>query len=114
MTAYDPKGNQRVQELDLCPGVNLADSALEAVQDAEALVLATEWPEFNEVDFAEVRYRMHTPIVFDGRNLFDPTTLRDLGFQYFGIGRPLDNSSRSSRHSHGTSLRGDLLVLRSN
>ena len=114
VTAYDPKGNQRVQELDLCPGVNLADSALEAVQDAEALVLATEWPEFNEVDFAEVRYRMHTPIVFDGRNLFDPTTLRDLGFQYFGIGRPLDNSSRSSRHSHGTSLRGDLLVLRSN
>ena len=66
VTAYDPKGNQRVQELDLCPGVHLSNSALEAVQNAEALVLATEWPEFSEVDLAEVRHQMHTPIVFDG------------------------------------------------
>jgi len=87
VTAYDPKGNQRVQELDLCPGVRLVNSALEAVQDAEALVLATEWPEFGDVDLTEVRHRMHTPIVFDGRNLFEPATMRDLGFQYFGIGR---------------------------
>src|SRR5258707_11587460 len=87
VTAYDPKGNQRVQELDLCPGVHLSNSALEAVQDAETLVLATEWPEFSDVDLTEVRHRMHTPIVFDGRNLFDPATMRDLGFQYFGIGR---------------------------
>jgi UDPglucose 6-dehydrogenase len=87
VTVYDPKGNQRVQELDLCPRVNLTNSPLEAVQDAEALVLATEWPEFSDVDLTEVRHRMHTPIVFDGRNLFDPATLRDLGFQYFGIGR---------------------------
>src|SRR5712672_2200160 len=43
VTAYDPKGNERVQELNLCPGVRLANSALEAVQDAETLVLATEW-----------------------------------------------------------------------
>src|SRR5467141_3555391 len=89
VTAYDPKGNQRVQELDLCPGIRLANSALEAVQDAETLVLATEWPDFGNVDLTEVRRRMHTPIVFDGRNLFDPATMRDLGFQYYAIGRPL-------------------------
>jgi UDPglucose 6-dehydrogenase len=89
VTAYDPKGNQRVQELDLCPGVHLANSALEAVQGAESLILATEWPDFGDVDLTEVRSRMHTPIVFDGRNLFDPATMRDLGFQYYGIGRPL-------------------------
>ena len=89
VTAYDPKGNQRVQELDLCPGVHLANSALEAVQGAETLILATEWPDFGDVDLTEVRSRMHTPIVFDGRNLFDPATMRDLGFQYYGIGRPL-------------------------
>ena len=93
VTAYDPKGNQRVQELDLCPGVRLANSALEAVQDAETLVLATEWPDFGNVDLAEVGRRMHTPIVFDGRNLFDPATMRDLGFQYYGIGRPLTKAS---------------------
>src|SRR6201987_2813652 len=91
--AYDPKGNQRVQELDLCPGVRLANSALEAVQDAETLVLATEWPDFGNVDLAEVRRRMHTPIVFDGRNLFDPATMRDLGFHYYGIGRPLPKAA---------------------
>ena len=88
VTAYDPKGNERVQELNLCPGVRLANSALEAVQDAETLVLATEWPDFGNLDLAEVRRRMHTPIVFDGRNLFDPATMRDLGFQYYAIGRP--------------------------
>jgi UDPglucose 6-dehydrogenase len=89
VTAYDPKGNERVQELNLCPGVRLANSALEAVEDAETLILATEWPDFASIDLTEVRRRMHTPIVFDGRNLFDPATMRDLGFQYYGIGRPL-------------------------
>jgi len=93
VTAYDPKGNERVQELNLCPGVRLANSALEAVQDAETLVLATEWPDFGNVDLTEVRRRMHTPIVFDGRNLFDPATMRDLGFQYYAIGRPLTKAA---------------------
>src|SRR5262249_524954 len=88
VTAYDPKGNERVKELNLCPGVHLADSALEAVLPAETLVLATEWPDFAGIDLAEVYRRMHTPIVFDGRNLFDPTKMRDLGFQYYAIGRP--------------------------
>jgi UDPglucose 6-dehydrogenase len=111
VTAYDPKGNQRVRELDLCAGVHLTNSALEAVQDAEALVLATEWPEFSEVDLTEVRHRMHTPIVFDGRNLFDPATMRDLGFQYFGIGRPLANACYLN--SNGTSTHGGLLAIRS-
>jgi len=111
VTAYDPKGNQRVQELDLCPGVHLANSALEAVQDAETLVLATEWPEFSDVDLTEVRDRMHTPIVFDGRNLFDPATMRDLGFQYFGIGRSLANSSGTNQNSNGASTHGGLRPL---
>jgi UDPglucose 6-dehydrogenase len=87
VTAYDPKGNERVRELNLCPGVHLADSALEAVRDAETLVLATEWPDFAAIDLAEVYRRMHTPILFDGRNLFDPNMMRDLGFQYYPIGR---------------------------
>jgi UDPglucose 6-dehydrogenase len=93
VTAYDPKGNEKVQELNLCPGVRLANSALEAVQDAETLILATEWPDFGNVDLTEVRRRMHTPIVFDGRNLFDPATMRDLGFHYYAIGRPLTKTA---------------------
>ena len=73
--------------------VSAVNSALEAVQDAETLVLATEWPDFANVDLTEVRRRMHTPIVFDGRNLFDPATMRDLGFHYYGIGRPLPKAA---------------------
>jgi UDPglucose 6-dehydrogenase len=85
--AYDPKGMEKVVELKLCKGVLLTRSALEAAENAEALVLATEWREFQAIDFEQVRKVMHTPIVFDGRNLFDPRTMRRLGFTYYGIGR---------------------------
>jgi len=85
--AYDPKGVEKVEELKLCHGAHLAKSAMEAVENAEALVLATEWGEFERVDLVQVRDRMHTPLIFDGRNLFDPKTMKELGFTYFGIGR---------------------------
>jgi UDPglucose 6-dehydrogenase len=85
--AYDPKGMDKVAELGLCKGATLAKSALQAVENAEALVLATEWNEFQGVDFELLRDAMHTPIIFDGRNLFDPETMKKLGFRYLGIGR---------------------------
>jgi UDPglucose 6-dehydrogenase len=87
VVAYDPKGTEKVREFKLCPDTVLASSALEAVRDAEALIIATEWKEFENVDFSEVRRLMHTPLIFDGRNLLDPNTMRELGFQYHGIGR---------------------------
>lgn len=87
VVAYDPKGVPKVRELKLCPGAVLVSSALDAVRDAEALIIATEWSEFENVDFSEVRRLMHTPLIFDGRNLLDPNTMRDFGFQYHGIGR---------------------------
>jgi UDPglucose 6-dehydrogenase len=87
VVAYDPKGTEKVREFKLCPDTVLASSSLEAVRDAEALIIATEWKEFENVDFSEVRRLMHTPLIFDGRNLLDPNTMRDLGFQYHGIGR---------------------------
>src|ERR1700730_14839741 len=86
--AYDPKGMDRVEELKLCPGIAMKSSALEAASDAEALILATEWSEFNNIGLDQVKKQMHTPIVFDGRNLFDPGTMSELGFRYYGIGRP--------------------------
>lgn len=85
--AYDPKGMAKVEELKLCPGIVMKGSALEAATDAEALILATEWNEFNNIDLDEVKKAMHTPIVFDGRNLFDPGTMTQLGFQYYSVGR---------------------------
>ena len=85
--AYDPKGMDKIVELGLCKGVSLAKSALHAVEGAEALILATEWDEFKRVDFEATRKIMHTPILFDGRNLYDPKTMKELGFRYFGVGR---------------------------
>jgi UDPglucose 6-dehydrogenase len=85
--AYDPKGMANVEELGLCKGVHLIKSPLEAVREAEALILATEWKEFHRVDLEEVRRAMYTPIVFDGRNFFDPKTMIEVGFQYYGVGR---------------------------
>jgi UDPglucose 6-dehydrogenase len=85
--AYDPKGMQNVEDLGLCEGINLVKSPLEAVQEAEALILATEWKEFHRVDLARARQLMQTPIVFDGRNFFDPEAMRQAGFQYYGVGR---------------------------
>ncbi len=87
VTAYDPKGMEKAKEYKLVEGAKLVDSPLEAVEGAEALILATEWAEFESVDLQEVKKRMHTPLVFDGRNLFDPPTMRELGFTYRGVGR---------------------------
>ena len=90
VTAYDPKGMEKAVEWKLIPpGVKLAKTPLEAVADAEALVIATEWKEFANQDLAEVRAKMHTALVFDGRNLFDPATMKELGFTYYAVGRPV-------------------------
>jgi UDPglucose 6-dehydrogenase len=85
--AYDPKGLQKARAIKTIADAEFASSALEAVNDAEALIIATEWNEFANVDLAVVKEKMRTPIVFDGRNLLDPETMGRLGFQYYSIGR---------------------------
>jgi UDPglucose 6-dehydrogenase len=88
VSAYDPKGMEKARQLKSIAEVRLTNTAMEAIEGAEALVIATEWDEFGKVDLATVREKMHTPLVFDGRNLFDPATMRKLGFHYTSIGRP--------------------------
>src|SRR5246500_5326033 len=85
--AYDPKGMEKAREIKAIADAQFVSSALEALEGAEALVIATEWREFANVDFAAVRQRMTTPIVFDGRNLLNPETMGELGFHYHSIGR---------------------------
>lgn len=87
VAAYDPKGMEKAREIKAIAEAKLAISALEAVGGAEALIIATEWSEFANVDLAVVKEKMATPIVFDGRNLFDPETMGQLGFHYHSIGR---------------------------
>jgi UDPglucose 6-dehydrogenase len=87
VTVYDPKGMEKARELKTVADAKFTTSALEAVDGAEALVIATEWDEFANVDLAAVKKRMTTPIVFDGRNLLNPETMGELGFHYHSIGR---------------------------
>jgi UDPglucose 6-dehydrogenase len=83
--AWDPIADGAVH----LHGVEIAGSALEALDDADAAVLVTEWPELRELDWAEAGARMRNRVVVDGRNLLDPDRLRELGFEYEGIGRPV-------------------------
>src|SRR5438128_5248528 len=87
VSVYDPKGMERAREVPEIKNARFCSSALEAAEGAEALVIATEWNEFANVDFAAVKQRMTTPIVFDGRNLLNPETMGELGFHYHSIGR---------------------------
>ena len=87
VSVYDPKGMEKARELKAVADAKFAASALEAVEGAEALVIATEWVEFANVDLAAVKKRMTTPIIFDGRNLLNPETMGELGFHYHSIGR---------------------------
>jgi UDPglucose 6-dehydrogenase len=81
--AWDP-----VARPDDLPGVEICDSVLEAVRNADAAVIVTEWPELRDLVSAEVREAMAQPILVDGRNLLDPEAARAAGFVYEGVGRP--------------------------
>src|SRR5216683_1711455 len=87
VVAYDPKGMHKARAIKAIADAQFASSALEAVTDAEALIIATDWNEFANVDLTLLKEKMQTPIVFDGRNLLDPETMRQFGFHYYSIGR---------------------------
>jgi len=84
--AYDPVAGAKAE--DMLAGARITDSALDAIDGADAVVLVTEWPEFRELDWTgEVKRRMRVPLVVDGRNFLDREQLVKAGFTYEGIGR---------------------------
>ena len=86
VAAYDPIAAERAR--GLMPTVELATSALEALDGADAAVLVTEWPEFAELDWSEAASQMARPLLIDGRNFLDARSLMAAGFEYEGIGVP--------------------------
>ena len=89
VAAFDPIAMPAAKpRLSAYPLVSLANDPLDAIEDADALVIVTEWPQFRRVDWTDVRDRMRRPWVFDGRNICDPEKMVSLGFMYRGIGRP--------------------------
>jgi UDPglucose 6-dehydrogenase len=86
--AYDPVATHETQRIygqraDLA----LVKTAEEALQGADALAIVTEWREFRSPEFDLIRKRLKHPVIFDGRNLYDPALLKQSGFKYFAIGR---------------------------
>jgi UDPglucose 6-dehydrogenase len=68
--------------------VALCESPYQVAENADALILATDWNEFKQLDFARIHDLMRHPIIIDGRNLWDPEIMRGYGFRYYAIGRP--------------------------
>lgn len=84
--AYDPQATQAARHI-LGDTITYCARAYEALEGADALALVTEWPEFREPDFARIKALLRRPVVFDGRNMYNPKHLREMGFHYEGIGR---------------------------
>jgi UDPglucose 6-dehydrogenase len=86
--AYDPVAMDEAKRVfEDAPHLAYAISPIAACDGADALVVITEWKEFRSPDFDEIKSRLKSPLVFDGRNVFSPELVRAAGLEYFGIGR---------------------------
>ena len=85
ITAYDPKAEESAKEV--LPKITYANEVYSVMDGADLLIILTEWNEFKDINFEEVKKRMKTPNIIDGRNLYDPKILREYGFNYIGVGR---------------------------
>ncbi len=85
VTAYDPEAMENVKKL--VPEVTYTHTAYAALDDADALMIFTEWPQFRTPDFAKMGKLLKNKVVFDGRNLYELAQMKDQGFIYYSIGR---------------------------
>jgi UDPglucose 6-dehydrogenase len=88
VSAYDPEAMGHVRAVFAGrDGLILVEEAMDALNNADALLLITEWNQFRNADLSQIASRLNEPVVYDGRNIYDPTTMKELGFEYYGIGR---------------------------
>jgi UDPglucose 6-dehydrogenase len=88
VSAFDPvAGDEATRVYGRRPELHLASDPNEALDRADALIVVTEWKLFRSPDFEAMKARMRHPVIFDGRNIFDPGLARSHGFEYYGIGR---------------------------
>jgi UDPglucose 6-dehydrogenase len=90
VAGFDPVAAKHfLQEFEGQPGLSIAKTQYEALQDADALIICTEWKPFRSPDFAKMKTLMKTPLIFDGRNQYDLDVMAEHGFKYFCVGRPI-------------------------
>ena len=86
--AYDPVAMEECEKLySNQPNLSLCKTKNEAIHGSDGLILATEWKAFQSPDFSMLKQLLKSPVIFDGRNLYDPNELEELGFSYYAIGR---------------------------
>jgi UDPglucose 6-dehydrogenase len=85
LRVHDPKAIEKAKAV--LEGVTFVENMNEVAEGCDALVIATEWEEFKQLDLERARKSLSHPILFDGRNLFDPAEMERLGFIYKSIGR---------------------------
>lgn len=93
VSAFDPEAMNNVRSI-LGDKIRFADNQYDALNGADALIIATEWNEFRTPDFIKIVKGLKYKAIFDGRNLFDVAAIKDLGFHYESIGRPLTPTSK--------------------
>lgn len=84
--AYDPEAMGNVEEI-YKDKIKFCKKPLEAVEDVDGLLILTEWNEFKQIDLEKVKTTMKTPVIFDGRNIYDKKSMLKLGFKYYSVGR---------------------------
>lgn len=88
VTAYDPVAMDEARRIfGRDSRLQLVDKPMHALEGADALVIVTEWKVFRAPDFDAIRSKLKTPVIFDGRNMYEPSDVRDAGIEYFAIGR---------------------------
>lgn len=86
INAYDPEAMERAR--GLLPTIGYCKDPYEVAKDADALLIVTEWPEFGDLDWERIHGSMARPLILDGRNMLDPATMAQRGFEYYSFGRP--------------------------
>lgn len=98
ITAYDPAAMERAREiLPTSDKMQYASNLYEAAQDADAVLILTDWKEFAQIDLAELNRALRFPIMIDGRNLYKPQYMADHGFTYVSIGRPASYNAQQGK-----------------
>jgi UDPglucose 6-dehydrogenase len=95
VTAFDPEAMENVKKV-IGDKVKYSESQYDALEGADALIIATEWNEFRTPDFLRIVKNLKSKAIFDGRNLFDTAAIKELGFYYESIGRPSSNQIKAA------------------
>ena len=87
INAYDQEATNNIQKI-FANKITYSKNPYQAVNKVDALIVITEWNEFRQIDLNKVKKLMSNPTIFDGRNIYDPSDLKKMGFKYYSIGRP--------------------------